>query len=114
MKFEFSCKEILEVIGKKQKELLETRAEISKNERTHNRNYSARIKQYNELPFWKKFLTDYDLFVGMPVSFWIPGIGEIQKLQTVKTLLQTQPPDKIYSLTLEECEKYGLVGVNKQ
>lgn len=114
MKFEFSCGEILEAVGKKQKELQETRAEISKAEDRYNANHSAHAKKYRELPFWKKFFTKPDLFAGIPIYFDKPSISEILELQTVKTLLQTQLPDKIHSLTLEECEKYGLVGGGNQ
>lgn len=113
MRFEFSCIEILEAIAERQKRLDREYARAEEQERLNLKKIREQKERYSKLPFWKKVFTPKPMDRPTTLRPSVPSTYYAE-LQTIKTLLQTQPQDKIYSLTVEECVKYGLVGVNKQ
>jgi len=113
VEFEFSCKEVLEAIAKMQKRLDREYARAEEQERLNLKRMREQKERYDKLPFWKKIFAPKPVERPMTLRPNVPS-RYYAELQAIKTLLQTQPPDKIYSLTVEECGKYGLVGGDNQ
>ena len=105
MKFEFSCREILDAIG--------VEIEKAQKEYTSQEKYIHALEEEEEKNK-KRHWYDRSFYVGIKTATEILTLSRLRErlyaLKDTKNLFQTQPSDKKYNLTLGECGEYGLVG----
>lgn len=99
MKFEFSCREILDAIGVEIQEVQKER------ENQNRRIQEIEGDKYGNIIVCAKRTTLISRLKALE--------QRLQDLIDTKNLLQAQSPDKKYNLTLNECREYGLVGDNQ-
>jgi hypothetical protein len=96
VKFEFSCREILDAIGVEIQEVQKER------ENQNRRIREIEGDKYGNIIVCARRTTLISRLKALE--------QRLRDLIDTKNLLQTQPSDKKYNLTLGECGEYGLVG----